>query len=349
MRQGTQVLPSAARPARSGEQSRFLVAFEVDALGNVSRWTHGAEQVLGWSARDAIGNPPPVPPPWEGVERWAGVGPGPAALLDAPCVWRGADGERYELSVCTTPVISAHGEVLGVSISARDISARTQLQAQLQAYAKDVRESYGRELHRLADLEASYHATVEALANAVEAKDDTTGGHIRRVCHLGLLLAKAHLGRSGDDPQLGYGFLLHDVGKLAVPDAVLNKPGALDSREWEMIRSHPDEGARILASVPFLGSALDVVRHHHERWDGAGYPDGLRGEDIPVSARIFAIVDTVDAMTSDRPYRAGLPLSVAIDEIQAKSGSQFDPACVATFASLPHEEIQAMLQPGIVH
>lgn len=350
MRQGTQVLPSAARAvARAGEQGRFLVAFEVDVRGNVSRWTHGAEQVLGWSAGQVIGNAPPVPPPWEGLGRWEGIGPGPSALLDEPCVWRGADGERYELSVCTSPVISADGRVLGVSVSARDISARTQLQAQLQAYAKDVRESYGRELHRLADLEASYHATVEALATAVEAKDDTTGGHIRRVCHLGLLLAKAHLGRGGDDPQLGYGFLLHDVGKLAVPDAVLNKPGALDPTEWEMIRSHPDAGARILSSVPFLGSALDVVRHHHERWDGAGYPDGLAGEDIPVAARIFSIVDTVDAMTSDRPYRAGLPLAVAIDEIQAKAGSQFDPDCVATFSQLPKDEIQAMLQTGVIH
>ncbi len=316
--------------------------------GNVSRWTHGAEQVLGWKAGDVIGNPPPVPPPWDGLKRWKGIGPGPAALLDAPCVWRGADGVKYELSVCTSPAISAEGEVLGVTIAARDISARTQLQEQLQAYARDVRESYGRELHRLADLEASYHATVEALAVAVEAKDDTTGGHIRRVCQLGLLLAKAHLGAAAEDPQLAYGFLLHDIGKLAVPDAVLNKPGHLDADEWAQIQNHPDAGARILAAVPFLDTALDVVRHHHERWDGAGYPNHLRGDEIPIAARIFAIVDTVDAMTSDRPYRAGLPLSDAIAEIKAQSGTQFDPACVATFTSLPTNEIQAMLQAGTV-
>lgn len=322
------------------------MAFEVDVHGNVSRWTHGAEQVLGWSAKQAIGSPPPVPPPWDGIQRWDGIGPGPAALLDAPAVWRGADGTPYDLSVCTSPAISADGQVLGVSIAARDISARTQLQEQLQAYAKDVRESYGRELHRLADLEASYHATVEALAVAVEAKDDTTGGHIRRVCQLGLLLAKAHLGSAAEDPQLAYGFLLHDVGKLAVPDAVLNKPGSLDEHEWTLIQAHPEAGARILAPVPFLDSAIDVVRHHHERWDGAGYPARLRGEDIPVAARIFAIVDTVDAMTSDRPYRDGLPLSDALAEVQSKSGTQFDPECVRTFSSIPAHEIQAMLQSG---
>ncbi len=348
MRQGTQVLPAASRaPQAAAEQGRFLVAFEVDVRGNVSRWTHGAERVLGWSARDVIGNPPPVPPPWEGLRRWTGIGPGPTALLDAPCVWRAADGTRHELSVSTSPAISVDGDVLGVSISARDISARQQLQEQLQAYARDVRESYGRELHRLADLEASYRATVEALATAVEAKDDTTGGHIRRVCQLGQLLAKAHLGSTAaEDPQLGYGFLLHDIGKLAVPDAVLNKPGNLDELEWKLIQNHPDEGARILAAVPFLDSAIDVVRHHHERWDGAGYPGRLRGEQIPVSARIFAIVDTVDAMTSDRPYRDGLPLSVALDEVRAKAGTQFDPDCVKTFCSLPTEDIQAMLQSG---
>ncbi|MBJ7472619.1 MAG: HD domain-containing protein [Solirubrobacteraceae bacterium] len=339
-------MPSASRSPRPADQGRFLVAFEVDVHGNVSRWTHGAEQVLGWSSGEVIGRPPPVPPPWEGVKRWNNIGPGPAALLDATCVWRGSSGARYELSVCTSPAISAEGEVLGVSVAARDISARTQLHEQLQAYARDVRESYGRELHRLADLQASYRATVEALASAVEAKDDTTGGHIRRVCQLGLLLANAHLGTEADDPQLAYGFLLHDIGKLAVPDAVLNKPGQLDADEWALIQRHPEEGARILAGVPFLDRALDVVRFHHERWDGTGYPNQLAGEGIPVWARIFSIVDTVDAMTSDRPYRARLSLDEAIAEVQAKSGTQFDPACVATFVALKTDEVQAMLEAG---
>lgn len=329
----------------STDQGRFLISFEVDVHGTVSRWTEGAAQVLGVSADQAIGRRPPVPPPWDGVDSWDRMPRSPDALLDHAAVWKSADGSRFEMAVCTTPSIACDGSVVGISVAARDISARSQMQEQLAVYARDVRETYGRELHRLADLEASYHATVEALAVAVESKDDTTGNHIRRVCRLGMHLAKAHLGSDAEDPQLGYGFLLHDVGKLAIPDAVLNKPGKLDPAEWALIQKHPIEGSRILAQVPFLDRALQVVLHHHERWDGGGYPSGQRGNEIPVWARLFSIVDTVDAMTSDRPYRNGLPLEVAIDEIQQKAGSQFDPACVETFSSLPRQEIQAMLEP----
>lgn len=333
---------SHATPA--ADQGRFLIAFEVDPRGNVSRWTQGAAQVLGLSAAEAIGRTPPVPPPWEGVDDWSRVPRTAEALLDHAAVWSHIDGSRFEMAVCTTPTLAVDGSLIGISIAARDISARSQMQEQLAVYARDVRETYGRELHRLADLEASYHATVEALAVAVESKDDNTGNHIRRVCALGLHLAKAHLGSAAEDPQLAYGFLLHDVGKLAVPDAVLNKPGKLDPVEWNLIQRHPEEGGRILAQVPFLDRALEVVLHHHERWDGGGYPSGQRGEEIPIWARIFSIVDTVDAMTSDRPYRDGLPLEIAIAEVVKKAGTQFDPACVETFVSLPQHEIQSMLE-----
>jgi ribonuclease P protein subunit RPR2 len=341
-------MPAEQSSPAAADQGRFLISFEVDAHGNVSRWTRGAEEVLGLTAAQALGRKPLVPAPWDGSEDWADVPRHLAALLDQPVVWSGTDGSKYEMAVSTSPTVAIDGSVVGVSVAARDISARSQMQEQLAVYARDVRETYGRELHRLADLEASYHATVEALAVAVESKDDTTGNHIRRVCQLGLHLAKAHLGTGAEDPQLAYGFLLHDVGKLAVPDAVLNKPGKLDPAEWAMIQRHPVEGSRILAQVPFLDRALDVVLHHHERWDGAGYPSGQKGEEIPVWARLFSIVDTVDAMTSDRPYRPGLPLSVAVDEVLAKAGSQFDPACVATFTALPRHEVEAMLEHPVV-
>jgi HD-GYP domain-containing protein (c-di-GMP phosphodiesterase class II) len=130
-----------------------------------------------------------------------------------------------------------------------------------------------------------------------------------------------------------------------VPDAILNKPGPLDDDEWALMRRHPQEGVRILRPVPFLDSAIDIVRHHHERWDGTGYPDGRRGASIPMSARIFAVVDTVDAMTSDRPYRAGLPLEVATQELIAHAGTQFDPVCVEAFTALDAHAIEALLQP----
>ena len=180
-------------------------------------------------------------------------------------------------------------------------------QAVGDAFAGRPHEPHGpAETLHAAQLSATYLATVRTLAAAVEAKDDHTGGHIQRVHDLGLLLAREVVPEEADDEQLAYGFLLHDVGKLAVPDAVLTKPGRLTGGEWELMRSHPREGARILAGIPFLGRALHIVLYHHERWDGGGYPHGLKGEEIPRWARLFAVVDTVDAMTSDRPYRAAL-------------------------------------------
>ena len=216
--------------------------------------------------------------------------------------------------------------------------------AQLETYAGDVRTSYSRELERARELEAMYLATVRSLAAAVEAKDDYTGGHIHRVHELGLLLVGQVAPEMIDDPQLAYGFLLHDIGKLAVPDAVLTKPGKLDEAEWELMRGHPEAGGRILAAIPFLDGALAVVLHHHERWDGGGYPDGLAAEAIPLPARIFAVVDTVDAITSDRPYRAGQPLEVAMEVLCSEAGKQFDPACVAGFRALDEAIVDDLLE-----
>jgi diguanylate cyclase (GGDEF)-like protein len=215
---------------------------------------------------------------------------------------------------------------------------------QLRAYAEEVRTSHTRELQRSQELKDSYLATVRTLAAAVEAKDDYTGCHIQRVHGLGLLLAQTVIPQQASDPQLSYGLLLHDIGKLAVPDAVLTKRGKLDEHEWQLMKQHPEQGAKILAGIPFLDRALDIVRHHHERWDGSGYPDGLHGEQIPLWARMFAIVDTVDAITSDRPYRAARPLNVALAELVEGSGSQFDPACVQAFLRIDRHLIELLLE-----
>jgi HD-GYP domain-containing protein (c-di-GMP phosphodiesterase class II) len=187
--------------------------------------------------------------------------------------------------------------------------------------------------------------TVEALATAIEAKDHTTGGHIARVRRLGLLLASEIVPRDARDPQMAYGFLLHDIGKLAVPDAILRAPGRLSEDQWALRRRHPEEGVRMLASVPFLGRALDVVRHHHERWDGGGDPDGLKDEQIPLWARIFAVVDALDAMTAERPYRAPRSYQAALEEIRRHSGTQFDPAVVAALERLDPAVVEPLLEP----
>jgi HD-GYP domain-containing protein (c-di-GMP phosphodiesterase class II) len=128
-----------------------------------------------------------------------------------------------------------------------------------------------------------------------------------------------------------------------VPDAVLKKPGPLTDGEWTLMRRHPEAGARILDAIPFLDRAVDVVLHHHERWDGRGYPNGLGEDEIPLWARIFAVADTVDAITSDRPYRPGRPLDEALDEILARAGTQFDPACAAALADIDATAVRELV------
>jgi ribonuclease P protein subunit RPR2 len=206
--------------------------------------------------------------------------------------------------------------------------------------------SWGMERRRSKALEDSYGVTVEALATAIEAKDHTTGGHIERVRNLGLLLAGEIAPRDVSDPQMAFGFLLHDIGKLAVPDAILRAPGRLSEKEWALMRRHPEEGVRMLSEIPFLDRALDVVRHHHERWDGGGYPDGLRGQEIPLWARIFSVVDALDAITAERPYRSARSYESALEEIRSHAGTQFDPAVVEALRCLDPARIEPLLEPG---
>jgi response regulator RpfG family c-di-GMP phosphodiesterase len=199
---------------------------------------------------------------------------------------------------------------------------------------------YGRDLGRLLEIERmqrrvvqdAYRETVTALANALEAKDTLTGLHSLRVREYAVQLTAAIEPTLLSDPSLEYGFLLHDVGKIAMPNELLVKPGALSAEELGLIQQHTIIGAEILADVTFLrGEGLKVIRSHHERWDGAGYPDRLSERAIPLSARIFAVADAVDAMTGDRPYRNRASWEAASREVAAQSGQQFDPDIVEAF------------------
>ncbi|HET8653836.1 MAG TPA: HD domain-containing phosphohydrolase [Gaiellaceae bacterium] len=199
---------------------------------------------------------------------------------------------------------------------------------------------YARDLGRLLEIERmqrrvvqdAYRETVTALANALEAKDTGTRLHSLRVRDYAVQLTGAVEPGLLGDPSLEYGFLLHDVGKIGVPNEVLEKPGALTPDEFELIRQHPVIGAEILSDVTFLnGEGLKVIRSHHERWDGTGYPDRLRGPAIPLGARIFAVADALDAMTGDRPYREPATWEAARSEIASQSGRQFDPGVVDAF------------------
>jgi ribonuclease P protein subunit RPR2 len=206
---------------------------------------------------------------------------------------------------------------------------------QLERYAADLRETFKQERARAQQLRDSYVATVRALANAVEARDAYTGGHAERVAAYGLAIAKAGGLTLANDPQVEFGFLLHDVGKVAVPDAILFKPQPLDAAERALMERHPVVGYEILREIDFLGEAKQVVRSHHERWDGRGYPDGLVGEAIPPAARVFSVADTLDALTSDRPYRPGKSFGVAREVIASGSGTQFDPEAARALELVP--------------
>ena len=177
-------------------------------------------------------------------------------------------------------------------------------------------------------VELAYAATVQALASAVEAKDAYTGGHLARVTAYGTEACRALGGDLAATPGLEYAFLLHDLGKIGVPDAVLNKAGPLTDQDWALMREHPAIGLRILEGVPHMDVVRAVVYSHHERWDGAGYPEGLKDEQIPLAARVFAAVDAFDAITTDRPYRAAVSLEEALHRLRETSGTQFAPDAV---------------------
>ncbi len=218
-----------------------------------------------------------------------------------------------------------------------DPSASASLEAQLLLFARETGDAARRARQTVAALEAalseterSFLTTTRALALSVEARDTYTGGHLERVRVYGKALLD-ELGVADEYPGAEYGFLLHDVGKVGIPDSILHKAGALDEAEWTVMRTHPVIGYQFLESIPYLRYAADIVRCHHERFDGKGYPHGLRGEEIALPARAFPVADTFDAMTTTRPYRRGLPWEDAAVELSRVAGTQLDPDCVEAF------------------
>ncbi len=214
-------------------------------------------------------------------------------------------------------------------------------QRQLLMFAQDLRTIVGEERLRREEAEAALReiqrqqlAVVRTLAFVAEAKDNYTKHHLDRTYQYAMTLTQRVAPELAEDVRVGYGYLLHDIGKVGVPDSILNKPGPLDEDEWRVMRTHPLIGLQLVQPIKFLGDAISVIRSHHERWDGRGYPEGLKGEEIHLPARIFSIIDTYDAMTSDRPYRKGLPVSAALEEIDRNAGTQFDPNVVSAFIGL---------------
>jgi response regulator RpfG family c-di-GMP phosphodiesterase len=204
---------------------------------------------------------------------------------------------------------------------------------QLLAYARDLSSLAQVERAQRRLLQQAYRQTITALTDALEVRNEGVGQHALRVHRYAVELTDALEPSLLDDPSLEYGFLLHDIGKIGVPDSILDKKGPLGPDELLLMQQHPLIGAELLSGVPLLdGEGLQVVRSHHERWDGHGYPDGLAGDEIPLGARIFALADSLDAMTSERPYHRMMSWESAVDELLRGSGTQFDPRVVQVFA-----------------
>jgi HD-GYP domain-containing protein (c-di-GMP phosphodiesterase class II) len=176
-----------------------------------------------------------------------------------------------------------------------------------------------------------YEEFVESLAMALDLREKETGLHSKRVASHTLILARRHYSDAATLREIYWGGLLHDIGKIGVPDAILLKPGPLSDEEWRIMRLHPEHGAHILEKLPYFALAAQIVLCHEERYDGSGYPGGLKADTIPLPARLFAVIDTLDAMTFDRPYRKGMPFDRAKAEIVRMAGSQLDPLAVASF------------------
>jgi HD domain/PilZ domain len=190
---------------------------------------------------------------------------------------------------------------------------------------------------------SSYDELLEVLGLALDFRDNDTAGHSRRVAQYSLEIAKA-IGCSNDELlQISRGAYLHDLGKIAIPDAILFKRDKLTSEEWEVMKTHPWLGYNLLSRISLLAPVGVILLSHHEHFDGRGYPQGLKGDSIPLGARIFAIADTLDAMTSDRPYRKGMSYSEARAEIGRQSGRQFDPAVVEAFLAIPEETLRGVI------
>jgi HD-GYP domain-containing protein (c-di-GMP phosphodiesterase class II) len=200
----------------------------------------------------------------------------------------------------------------------------------------------------LNSLEDAYRSTLQALTAALETRDLETHGHSERVVSYSMRLGREY----GLDRQrtkaLEFGSLLHDIGKIGVPDLILRKPAKLTSEEWVLMRQHPLHGQQILRGIEFLEGAARVVAQHHEKWDGSGYPLGLRGEGIDVCARIFSVADAFDAITSDRVYRKGKPYRAAAEELDAWAGKQFDPKVVEAFHRVPEQDWEDLRDQSLI-
>jgi response regulator RpfG family c-di-GMP phosphodiesterase len=232
-------------------------------------------------------------------------------------------------------------QLAAVVASVERARERKQMEIELENYRQNLEQMVEQRTKQLQSamkrIERTYDETLEALGAALDLRDTETEGHSRRVSRCCLEIAKAMGWTAEQLKQIARGSYLHDIGKIGIPDAILLKPGRLTEEETAVMQTHARVGYDLVSRIGFLAPAAEIVLTHQERYDGTGYPQGLSAEEIPIGARIFAVADTLDAMTSDRPYRRALPLNTARAEITLESGRQFDPEVVQVFLSVPEE------------
>jgi putative nucleotidyltransferase with HDIG domain len=272
----------------------------------------------------------------EGIAGWVAQHRKPLILVDAQESGFGAELERQGLRAALCVPLVIKGKVIGVLNVSKAESSEAFSRENLKIVASFAGQlAVAIENARLyVDLEKTFLGTIGALAAAVDAKDPYTYGHSNEVTEHTLAIAKELEVSETETETLRIAALLHDIGKIGIDSGILNKPGKLTAEEFEVIRSHPDIAANILGSLEFLSDVVPLVHHHHEFWDGSGYPTGLAGESIPRGARIISVADAYNAMTSDRPYRAALSREAAVRELHDNSGTQFDPVIVSAFVTV---------------
>jgi PAS domain S-box-containing protein/putative nucleotidyltransferase with HDIG domain len=289
-----------------------------DSAGRITFVSRAASEILGLDS-SALGMH--ISELFEDREHFANL----AALLQAQpdgvhnyaAVLKGAEGHSFPALISAAPLAENQNGDINFVCFIRDNTFQQALEQLLTEQSAQLKESYD--------------SILQALCAALDVRDRATEGHSRRVAKLAMTVAR-QLGIPADTLRvIEHAAVLHDIGKIGVADAVLRKPGPLSDEEWQEMRRHPDLGYRMIKDIGFLKEAAEIVHAHHERYDGKGYPMGLAGEAIPPGARIFAVVDAYDAITSDRPYRKARPHQKAIEEIVRNSGTQFDPQVVQAF------------------
>ena len=316
---------------RSSALEAAANAIVISSLDGVIEWVNPAFTTLtGYSAAEAIGSTTRLVRSGVHDQRfyqqlWETILSG--QVWRGPLVSRRKDGSLYDEDQTITPVRNRSGEIIRFVAIKQDVSDRRRHERALQ----DANQA----------LVEAYDATIAGWSQALDLRDKETSGHSQRVTNLTVRLSRV-LGVAEEEIEhIRRGALLHDIGKMGVPDSILLKPGPLTDAEWEQMRMHPIYSYDLLHQIAFLTPALVIPISHHERWDGRGYPAGLRGAQIPLPARIFAVVDVWDALTNDRPYRSAWPRSRARAYIADHAGIHFDPAVVDAFIAHIDEWVQA--------